>query len=189
MTSRTGPAGGLSAEWQHLSGKNRRVLDSVFLRVHCAGNKVSPWGGRRDDGSSIQNRGKLRVCPRTNPQFARLTSGSHQTWNWVIGSPTAGQWVIWVIFHFRVTGSSFWPGVRPRVFPVFEKKYPKCKTYIWNGEMTKVIVRCLLLDWNHWMSVHVMNFYFYLWSLKILWPEKTSSHISRHLEFIIEQGH
>ena len=28
-----------------------------------------------------------------------------QTWNWVIGSP--GQWVFWVIFHVRVTGSSF----------------------------------------------------------------------------------
>ena len=26
-----------------------------------------------------------------------------QAWNWVIGSP--GQWVIWVIFHVRVTGS------------------------------------------------------------------------------------
>ena len=34
-----------------------------------------------------------------------------------------------------------------------------------------------------------MNFYFYLWLLKILWPENTSSHISRHLEFTIEQGH
>ena len=45
-----------------------------------------------------------------------------------------------------------------RVFPVFEKKCTKCKTYIWNTEMTKVIVRCLLLDWNHWMSVRVMNF-------------------------------
>ena len=31
-----------------------------------------------------------------------------------------------------------------------------------------------------------MNFYFYLWLLKILWPDNTSSHISRHLEFIIE---
>jgi len=30
---------------------------------------------------------------------------SPQTWNWVIGSPA--QWVIWVIFHVRVTGSSF----------------------------------------------------------------------------------
>jgi len=33
-----------------------------------------------------------------------------------------------------------------------------------------------------------MNFYFYLWLLKIFWPKNTSSHISRHLEFIIEQG-
>jgi len=30
-------------------------------------------------------------------------SSGHQTWNWVIRSP--GQWVIWVIFHVRVTGS------------------------------------------------------------------------------------
>jgi len=30
---------------------------------------------------------------------------SPQTWNWVIGSPA--QWVIWVIFHVLVTGSSF----------------------------------------------------------------------------------
>ena len=60
-------------------------------------------------------------------------------------------------------------------FSGFRKKCPKCKTYIWNAEMTKVIVRCLLLDWNHWMSVHAMNFYFCLWLLKIPWPEKTSS--------------
>ena len=86
-----------------------------------------------------------------------------QTWNWVSGSP--GQWAIWVIFHVRVTGSSFWPGVRSEFFR-FSKKCPKCKTYIWNAEMTKVIVRCLLLDWNHWMSVDAMNFYFYLWLLK-----------------------
>jgi len=98
-----------------------------------------------------------------------------------------GQWVIWVIFHVQVTGSSFWPDVRPEFFQ-FSKKCPKCKTYIWNADMTKVIVRCLLLDGNHWMSVHAMNFSFYLWLLWILWPENTSSHISRHLEFIIEQG-
>jgi len=85
----------------------------------------------------------------------------YQTWNWVI-------------FTWCET----------RVFPVFEKS-PKCKTYIWNAEMTKVIVRCLLLDWNHQMSVHAMNFYFYLWLLKI----RTPLHTSRHLEFIIEHGH
>ena len=88
----------------------------------------------------------------------------------------------------RVTGSSFWPGVRPEFFR-FSKKCPQCKTYIWNAEMTKVIVRCLLLDWNHWKSVHAMNVYFYLWLLKIVWPENTSSHISRHSEFIIDQCH
>ena len=58
----------------------------------------------------------------------------------------------------RVSGPSFWPSVRPEFFR-FWKKCPKCKTYIWNAEMTKVIVRCLLLDWNHWMSVHAMNFF------------------------------
>ena len=68
-------------------------------------------------------------------------------------------------------------------FSSLGKKCPKCKTYIWNAEMTKVIVRCLLLDWNHWISVRAMNFYLYLWLLKILWPENPSSHISRHLGF------
>ena len=108
-----------------------------------------------------------------------------------------GHWVTGSMGHLGllsrpghwVTGSSFWPGVRPEFFRFSKKKCPKCKTYIWNAEMTKVIVRCLLLDWNHWMSVHAMNCYFYLWLLKILWPENTSSHISRHLEFITEQGH
>ena len=85
-----------------------------------------------------------------------------QIWNWVIGSP--GQWVIWVIFHVRVTES---PGhhcdpVWDSSFSGFRKKCPKCKTYIWNAKMTKVIVRCLLLDWNHWMSVYAMNFFFHV---------------------------
>ena len=80
------------------------------------------------------------------------------------------------------------PGLGSPEFFRFSKKCPKCKTYIWNAEMTKVIVRWLLLDWNHRMSVHAMNFHFYLWLFKILWPENTSSHISRHLEFIMEQG-
>jgi len=44
-----------------------------------------------------------------------------QIWNWVIGSP--GQWVIWVIFHVRVTESPVHHVTRceTRVFPVFEK--------------------------------------------------------------------
>ena len=78
--------------------------------------------------------------------------------HWVTGS--MGHFGL-VIFHVRATRTPFWPGVRPEFFFGFWKKRPKCKTsYIWNAEMTKVIVRCLLLDWNHWMSVHAMNFYF-----------------------------
>jgi len=42
---------------------------------------------------------------RRNRRKKLLPQASKQTWNWVIGS--AGQWVIWVIFHVRVTGSSF----------------------------------------------------------------------------------
>jgi len=62
---------------------------------------------------------------------------THQTWNWVIGSP--GQWVIWVIFHVRVTGypaHRFWPGVRHEFFR-FSKKCPKCKNVhlkCWNDK-------------------------------------------------------
>ena len=95
-----------------------------------------------------------------------------QAWNWVIEWP--GQWVIWVIFHVLVTGSSvhqFDPVWDPS-FSGFPKKIPKMQNVhlkCWNDK------RCLLLDWNHWMSVHAMNFYFYLWLLKILWPENTSS--------------
>ena len=48
---------------------------------------------------------------------------THQTWNWVIGSP--GQWVIEVIFHVRVTESSFWPGVRPEFFRFSKKAQDK----------------------------------------------------------------
>ena len=101
-----------------------------------------------------------------------------------------GHWVTGSIGHLSRPGHRVIILTRcdTRLFP-FSKKCPKCKTYIWNAEMTKVIVRCLLLDWNHWMPVHAMNFYFCLWLLKILWPENTSSHISRHLEFIVEQGH
>ena len=40
----------------------------------------------------------------------RWPCSRRQTLNWVIGSP--GQCAIWVIFHARVTGSSFWPGGR-----------------------------------------------------------------------------
>jgi len=90
-----------------------------------------------------------------------------------------GHWVTGSMGHLGhlsrpghpVTGSSFWLGVIPE-FSRFSKKCTKCKTYIGNADMTKVIAKCLLLDWNHWMSVHAINFNFYLWLLKILCPEK-----------------
>ena len=44
----------------------------------------------------------------------------------------------------QVTGSSFWPGVRPEFFQ-FSKKCPKCKTYIWNAEMAS---HCQVPDIN-----------------------------------------
>jgi len=190
-------------QWQ------RHVEHCPPARKHAVGYLVSCWrrlhGGHRTDWHVVNIWHSVVLLACRSLEFTLLVLGTppcgwmiacmetsstcravSQTWNWVIGSP--GQWVIWVIFHVRVTGSSFWLDVRPEFFR-FSKKCPKCKTYIWNAEMRKVIVRCLLLDWNHWMSVHAMNFYFYLWLFKILWPESTSSHISQHLEFIIEHGH
>ena len=134
----------LGSSYFHVPLTTVRHVLTVISRTElamCAMASLSHW-------TSISLYSTMRVRQRV--------SYVYQTWNWVI----------WVIFHVRVTGSSFWRGVRPEFFR-FSKKCPKCKTYIWNAEMTKVIVRCLLLDWNHWMSVHAMNFYFYLWLLKI----------------------
>ena len=62
-----------------------------------------------------------------------MPSRGFQTWNWVIGSP--GQWVIWVIFHVRVTGSSFWTVWDPSVsgfrkMPKIQNVHLKC----WNDK-------------------------------------------------------
>jgi len=74
---------------------------------------------------------------RRQPQLQ--VEGANQTWNWVIGS--LGQWVIWVIFYVRVTGS---PGHRviiltrceTRVFPFFEKmpKMQNVHLKCWNDK-------------------------------------------------------
>jgi len=73
-------------------------------------------------------------------------------------------------------------------FSGFRKKCPKYKTYIWMLKWQKSLsgVCC----WTEITGCESMQFFFfYLWLLKILWPENTSSHISRHLKIIIEQGH
>jgi len=150
--------------------------DATSSVVHNSTNKLTDtrsywWGKHHVDFRS----GSAGTCIRLHIVWYKHALSAHmELGHWVSGSSFT-------------SGSSFWPGVRPEFF-WFSKKCPKCKTYIWNAEMTKVVVRCLLLDWSHWMSVHAMNFCFYLWLLKFFWPENTSSHISRHLEFIIEQG-
>jgi len=58
-------------------------------------------------------------------------------------------------------------------FSGFRKKCPKCKTYIWNAEMIKVIARVGLKS----LDVSPMII------------KNSSSHIRWHLEFITEQGH
>ena len=73
-----------------------------------------------------------------------------------------------------------------RVFRVSEKNAQNANVHLkcWNDKS-----HCQVSVVGPKSLVHAMNFYFYLWLLKIIWPENTSSHISRHLEFVIEQGH
>ena len=81
------------------------------------------------ESATQSTRNNVRQLQTTSYRAARPYAS--QTWNWVIGSP--GQWVIWVVFHVRVTGSSFWPGVRPDPsFSGFRKKAQDkgIKTYI-----------------------------------------------------------
>ena len=124
MTSRTGPAGGLSAEWQHLSGKNRRVLDSVFLRVHCAGNKVSPRGAARRwqfDPNSRQT-----TCLSADESAVRTSDV------WFAPDMELGHWVTYCrsmghLGHLSLpgqTGHHFDPVWNPEFFR-FSKKMPK----------------------------------------------------------------
>ena len=61
-----------------------------------------------------------------------------------------------------------------RVFPVFEKNAQTAKRTFEMLKWRKSLSGVWLLDWNHWISVRAINFYFYLWSLKTYWPEDTS---------------
>jgi len=126
---------------------------------------------------------------------------------WVVvdgrhGTGSLGNQVIWVIFHVRVTGSSFWPGVRPEFFR-FSKK---CKT-------VKPLAHCKSLSHNYGTNIalpgtmQILLFdagykysylltYFVDYSIRYKTEYSSSKnaictplHISRHLEFIIELGH
>jgi len=100
-----------------------------------------------------------------------------------------GQWVIWVIFHVWVTGSSFLPDVRPDFFRFSKKAQDKdIKIYIFVKIRPTVIE---ILIFNKLSS----KFYFpeaykrgKNWQTSS--PLQTSvCNISRHLEIIIEHGH
>jgi len=104
---------------------------------------------------------------------------THQTWNWVNGSSFT-------------SGSSFWPGVRPEFFQFSKKAQDKdIMIYIFVKIRPTVIE---ILTFNKWSS----KFYFREASkrqtaIKTNWqtscPLQTFVYnISRHLEFIIEQG-
>ena len=112
------------------------------------------------------------------------------TWPaWVIGSP--GQWVIlvWSSFTSGPPGHHFDP-VWDQSFSGFWKKMPKMQNVVhlkcWNDKShcQVSVVGLKSLDVSSCNELLL-----YLWLLKIPWPETTSSHISQHLEFIIEQGH
>ena len=97
--------------------------------------------------------------------FCRASLSTECKTNWLCRPDMElGQWVTGSMGHLghlsRPSPGHHFYSVWDPSFSGFRNKCPKCKTYIWNAEMTKVIVRCLLLDWNHWMSVHAMNFYF-----------------------------
>ena len=88
-----------------------------------------------------------RPTRRGTSVLSRADIHTQQTWNWVIGSP--GQWVI---FHVRVTGSSFWPGVR--FFRFLKKAEDKdIKIYIFVKIRPTAIE---ILTFNKWSS----KFYF-----------------------------
>ena len=113
-----------------------------------------------------------------------------------------GHWVTWSVGHLghrsrpghRITGSSFWPGVRPEFFRFSKKaQYKDIKIYIFVKIRPTVIE---ILTFNRWSS----KFYFPE-ACKHRTAIKTGNwqtscplqsfvcNICRRLEFIIEQGH
>ena len=132
-TARRSRLGSLQAS--DSSPVSERPRTTVSVLEHCIA--VSSADTRRHLRSA--NRHLLAMIPRFQ-----------QTWNWVIGSP--GQWVVWVIFHVRVTwspGHHFDPVWDPS-FSGFRKNVQNAKRiYIWrmtsktatnqNGHMIMVI--------------------------------------------------
>jgi len=107
------------------------------------------------------NAGNIRVAEQRKGRKRRRRtsqcSSDMELGHWVTGSMGHLGHLLcpghWVIILTRCD---------TRVFPVFEKKLkiPKMQNVRWKC-WNEVIIRCLLLEWNHWMSVHPMNFYFW----------------------------
>ena len=120
----------LRAELYELGGivllqMNLAVDDSLFLGL-LVGAEVL-YVQVAGDGARL-GRWPAGGLPRPQQDALRLVvdvdrvtdaCSRRHTCNWVIGLP--GQWVIWVIFHVRVTGFIILTRCETRVFLVFEK--------------------------------------------------------------------
>ena len=93
-------------------GSDARLRDSwIFLlhRDHVIDGDQSAASSFRLNSSLVRitltniDRIEALVAAQPTRPVPPRKPANCQTWNWVIGSP--GQWVIWVIFHVRVTGS------------------------------------------------------------------------------------
>jgi len=122
-----------------------------------------------------------RMRPTDGRTLHSCVDPDPQTWNWVTGS--AGQWVIWVVFHVPVIVSSFWPG-ETRVLPVFEKipKMQNAHLKCWHDKShcQVSVVGLKSLDVSPCNELLLLPMII----KKILWPENTSSNKSRHLDWI-----
>ena len=103
-----------------------------------------------------------------------------------------GYWVTGSVGHLSQPGHRVIILTRceTRVFPVFEKmpKMQNVHLKCWNDK-SHCQVSVVGLKSPDVSPCNELLLLAYLWLLKILWPENTSSHISRHSEFIIQQGH
>ena len=109
------------------------------------------WLGMRGNGNDsmrIGGMGTARVIPAHIPTWSPIPVHTCNECSSVCNRHGTRSLSHWVNESFGSSFPSGSPGHRviiltrceTRVFFRFSKKCPKCKTYIWNAEMTKVIV-------------------------------------------------
>jgi len=164
---------------------------TVILPVDDNRNPVAyqPLSVSRSLSYSHTTRPSIAVLPRDAMPVRYVPD--MELGHWVTGS--MGH-----LSHVRVTGSSFWPGVRPEFFRFSKKMLKMQKVHLkcWNDKshcLVSVVARLKSLDVSRCnklllLPVIIKNSlaweYFFATSMI-----RTPLHISRHLEFIIEQGH